>query len=108
MMHLRSMAACLGAVALLFGACSSDDDDDSSSSSDGETATTAEAGSDDSSGGQDATPAIVAAANAFLDTLSDDQKASVQFSFDDTEALASDANPIGGVPWTAGSVQVRL
>ena len=94
----RLVAGPLVVALLLVSGCSSDSDDasstptsstasatESSSATASESSTASSDASVSSSNSKDATPAIVAATNAFLDTLSDDEREAVSFEFSDTD-----------------------
>jgi Protein of unknown function (DUF3500) len=110
--RLPTTVAAVGLALTLLGACSSSSNNSSSSTPSSVASSSPSTSSSTSSSSgttTDATPAIVSAANAFLATLTDTEKASVQFDFTNTAQRQKWSNlPQGafqraGLEWSAMS-----
>lgn len=109
----RTAAVFVAGVALALvgftGGCGSSDGDDATAGSSASASAGATAGSSASSStGSTGTAAIVSAANAFLATLSDTEKSSVQFEWSNTEQKARWSNLPQGLYTRAGLMWEKM
>ena len=104
MRSLRSTAVPLTVTAIVLTGCSAASSATGTTSSTASTASapTSSASSSSSSSASDATPAIVSAAQAFLATLSDDQRDAVQFDWSDSAQKTRWSNLPQGLYQRAG------